>query len=235
MPARRTVEGVGAASGGPAFWSQDSMRRRSQEAWSAAALSLLMLLLLVLFARGAYAFCEDVAAVLILISVAADLKLRPNLPAAALSDQLSEILGPRCSAVILSRKLFQLAGTGPSATRKQLNGMLDRIGVAVEPDWRYDGWSSGANDPIVVFKAEYGAPVDPERPAYHRMKLQIDATALAVAVDEKQPGDGFEALKGDIAATAGISDLERARLLAYAFVSLTSPPKLGRTKAFMLR
>ncbi|MGH6818309.1 MAG: hypothetical protein ACREC1_06000 [Methylovirgula sp.] len=191
--------------------------------------------MLILFARGAYIFSTDVAAVLILIGVAADLKLRPNLPGAALSDRLSEILGPRCSVVIKSRRLFQLAGTGPPATRKQLNRMLDRIGVAVEPDWRYDGWSPGANDPIVVFKAEYGAPVDPERPAYHRMKLQIDATALAVAVDEKQRRAGFEALKSDIAATPGISGLERARLLAYAFVSLTSPPKLGRTGVLALR
>jgi hypothetical protein len=143
---------------------------------------------------------------------------------------LSEIMGTRCSAVMPSRQLWQLAGSELPTTGKQLGRMLDRVGVAVEPDWRYDGWSPAANDPIVIFKAEYGARIDPERPAYHRMKLQIDAAALAVAVCEARPDDGFVALKSDIAATAGISDVERARLLAYAFVSLTNPPKLGRAQ-----
>lgn len=203
------------------------LRKTAQEACASAALPLFVLLIFILFVRGAIEFSGDVAAVFIVLNVAADLKLRPTIPAGALSDQLSEMLGTRCSTVMQLRQLTQPLGLTIPAKIKHLSRMLDRIGVAVEPDWRYDGWSPGPNDPIVIFKAPYGGHVDPGRPPYHRMKLQIDAMALAVAIGDERRGGGFEILKADIAAATDISNIERARLLAYAFASLATPPKLA--------
>jgi hypothetical protein len=202
-------------------------RKSAREEWASAALALFVLLTFILFTRGAIELSSDIAAVFIVLNVAADLKLRPTIPAGALSDQLSEILGTRCSTVMRLRQLTQPQGLTIPAKIKHLSRMLDRNGVAIEPDWRYDGWSPGPNDPIVVFKAPYGAHVDPDRPAYHRIKLRIDAMALAVAIGEEHRDGGFTTLKSDIAAAADISNIERARLLAYAFASLTTPPKLA--------
>jgi hypothetical protein len=210
------------------------LRKTAQEEWASVALSLFVLLTFILFVRGAIELSSDIAAVLIVLHVAADLKLRPTIPAGALSDQLSEILGTRCSTVMRLRQLTQPQGLTTAAKIKHLSRMLDRNGVAIEPDWRYAGWLPGPNDPIVVFKAPYGAHVDPDRPPYHRLKLRIDAMALAVAIGEERRDGGFATLKSDVAAAADISNIERARLLAYAFASLANPPKLAR-RSSMLR
>lgn len=178
--------------------------------------------------------------------VASQNMLRPvNLRAddTTLSGRLSELMQTRCGAVLQMRKLLKLAGLAlpnegkiTPAISEQLARSLDRIGLAIEPDYRYDGWLPGLDDEVVIFKAEDGGPISPERPAYLETKIKIDAIALSAAANGNTRGEGFEPIKGEIAAAPGFSPVERARLLAYAFVSLASPPKLrqaeriGRTK-----
>jgi hypothetical protein len=151
-----------------------------------------------------------------------------------LSAGLSELVQTRSGAVLQMRKLLELAGLAlPDAGKitpaagEQLATALDRIGFALEPDYRYDGWLPGLDDEVVIFKAEDGGPISPERPAYLETKIKIDAIALSAA-NRNAPGEGFESVKEEIATAAGFSPVERARLLAYAFVSLASPPELKR-------
>jgi hypothetical protein len=159
---------------------------------------------------------------------------------ATLTGRLSALMQTRSSVVLPMRKLLQLAGLEfperrvTLAISEQLARVLDRIGYALEPDYRYYGWSPELNDKVVVFKAECGGPINPERPAYLETKVKIDAMALSVATNGNALGEGFEAIKGEIATGAEFSHVERARLLAYAFASLASPPKLKRKKRAFL-
>jgi hypothetical protein len=163
--------------------------------------------------------------------VPADWRAQPD-RIISLSGAISELFQMRATAVIQVRKLLELAslappaeGELPPATSKALSQMLDRISVAIEPDYRYDKRSPGLNDRVIIFKADYGGPIEPDRPAYRAMKTKIEATALIVATNGKTPGGKFESVKGDIATSIGFSGIERARLLAYAFALLTNPPK----------
>jgi hypothetical protein len=156
---------------------------------------------------------------------------------AILSTKLSELMQTRSGAVLRMRKLLELAGLALSEegkvtpeTSEQLTRILDRISFAIEPDYRYDGWSPGFDDDVVVFKAEYGGPINPERPAYLETKVKIDEIALSTAADGSPPAGGFESLKSEIISAAGFSNIERARLLAYAFALLENPPKPKRKK-----
>jgi hypothetical protein len=150
---------------------------------------------------------------------------------------LSELMQTRSSAVLPMRKLLQLAGLPRPyrgrltlAMSDQLGQLLDRSGLALEPDHRYDGWSPGLDDEVVVFKAEYGGPINSERRAYLETKVRIDAMALSVATGNSTGGE-FASIKSEIT-EKGFSHIERARLLAYAFASLASAPKLRRKKWF---
>jgi hypothetical protein len=159
---------------------------------------------------------------------------------ATLTGKLSALMQTRSSVVLPMRKLLQLAGLEfperrvTLAISEQLARVLDRIGYALEPDYRYYGWSPELNDKVVIFKAECGGPINPERPAYLETKVKIDAMALSVATNGNALGEGFEAIKREIATGAEFSHVERARLLAYAFASLASPPKLKRKKRAFL-
>lgn len=149
------------------------------------------------------------------------------------SCTLLEMMQTRSSAVLQMRELFELAGLAPpqdrrltKATSEQLTQVLDRLGIALEPDNRYDDWPSTLDDEVVVFKSECGGPINSDRPKYHAAKVKIDAIALSAAVDSGAPSEWFEFVKDKIAAATDFSNVERARLLAYAFASFTNLPKL---------
>jgi hypothetical protein len=149
------------------------------------------------------------------------------------SCALLGIFQTQSSAVLQMRELVELAGLPIPADRRltkttsdQLTRVLDRFNVALEPDVRYDDWPSTLDDEVIVFKAKCGGPINPNRPAYHTAKVTIDAIALSAAVDRSEPSERFEFVKNKIAAATKLSNVERARLLAYAFASLTNVPKL---------
>jgi hypothetical protein len=150
-----------------------------------------------------------------------------------LSAGLSEMMQTRSGAVLRMRDLLELAGLAlpaegklAPATNEQLSRVLDRLGIALEPDYRYDGWSPTLDDKVVVFKAECGGPINSGRTVYRETKIKIDALALSAAVQKSLPNKKFELVKNEIAMAPEFSNIERARLLAYAFASLASSPKL---------
>jgi hypothetical protein len=149
------------------------------------------------------------------------------------SDALSKMMQTRPSAVLPMRELFELAGLAPPAdgrlipsTGKQLTQVLDRLNIALEPEDRYDTWPSTLDDEVVIFKAECGGPINPNRPPYLRARAKIEATMFSAAVDGGDSGERFQLVKNEIAGATEFSSVERARLLAYTFVSLASLPKL---------
>lgn len=82
------------------------------------------------------------------------------------------------------------------------------------------------DDEVVISKAERGGPINRYRSAYQGVKVKIDAIVLFAAIDGAEPGERFEFVKNEIAAAFEFSKVERARLLAYAFASRASLPKL---------
>jgi tellurite resistance protein len=156
-------------------------------------------------------------------------------PISRLSGRLAEMFGTRISASMQMRTLLQLAdfdvsesGKLPTAASDQLSHLLDRIGFAIEPDRRYGGWAPQPDDEIVMFKADLGGPIDPDRSAYRAIKVQVEVAILAAAADGKPSDEEFESVKNTIRAGEGFSGIERARLLAYAVTLFKSPPKQER-------
>lgn len=158
-----------------------------------------------------------------------------NDPITHLQGRLAELFGARVSASMQMRKLLQLADFEfpknaklPAAASDQLNLVLDRIGIAIEPDRRYGGSAPQPDDEIVMFKADRGGPIDPDRPAYRAMKAQVEVAMLAAAADGKPSEEEFESVRKTIGAAENFSRIERARLLAYALILFRSPPKQER-------
>ena len=165
-----------------------------------------------------------------------DLRLSAEVdPMVRLRGRLGELLGTRVSANMPTRKLLQLAdfevpenGKLATAESDQLSQALDRIGFAIEPDRRYGGWVPQPDDEIVIFKADRGGPIDPDRPVYRRTKAQVEVAVLAATADGTPSGEDFESVKNTINAATDFSVIERVRLLAYAVTLFRSPPKQER-------
>jgi hypothetical protein len=165
-----------------------------------------------------------------------DLQLDPEAdPVGRFSHQLAAIFGTRVSANMPMQKLLQIGGFETPKNGKltasvsdQLNGVLDRIGFAIVPDRRYGGWVPQPDDEIVLFKADHGGPIDPDRPTYRAMKAQIEVAILAAAADGAPSNEDFDSIKRIIAGAEDLSRIERARLLAYTVTLFKSPPKQER-------
>jgi len=157
-----------------------------------------------------------------------------------LADGAMEELGRRINRVCgragsTAAEILEIAGIEvpadgriPASSMEALGWALDSINVAMEPDGRYGSGTPRADEQVCLFRATAGGPIDPERPAFRAMRLQVEVMLLACAADgEAVPGD-LERVKRRIRSEGALSGLEQDRLAAFAETMLNSPPKRAR-------
>lgn len=119
-----------------------------------------------------------------------------------------------------------------TAMATQVGSFLDRIDVGHEPDRRYGPGGPAAGGRVLLFKAAAGAPVDGEAGAYKAARTMIEISAMAAHADGEVAEAEFTAIRTDLRNTTGLSEVERARLLAHASILLKDGPRqqsaLGR-------
>ena len=98
----------------------------------------------------------------------------------------------------------------------------------MEPDRRYGSGVPQVDDPVVVFAADGGAPIDPAKPGYRAMKVRVEVAALAAASDGDASSDDLQSIVGTIRADNELTQIERLRLIGYAVTIFKSPPKQER-------
>jgi hypothetical protein len=145
----------------------------------------------------------------------------------------------RALTAVRTAVLLQVLGIELSAGAKvntakanQIGAFLDRIDVGHEPDRRYGPGGPVVDGRILLFRAVNGAPVDSEAPAYKAARTMIEISAMAAHADGEVAEVEFAAIRADLKSAIGLSDVERARLLAYASILLKDGPRqqsaLGR-------
>jgi tellurite resistance protein len=119
-----------------------------------------------------------------------------------------------------------------TAMATQVGAFLDRIDVGHEPDRRYGPGGPAAGGRVLLFKAAGGAPVDAEAGAYKAARTMIEISAMAAHADGAVAEAEFTTIRNELRNTTGLSEVERARLLAHASILLKDGPRqqsaLGR-------
>src|SRR5665213_164035 len=123
---------------------------------------------------------------------------------------------------------FPETGKLPHVVCDQLGQVLDRIDVAIEPDRRYGGGAAQIDDQVVIFRADQGGSIDPKKPSYQRMKIQVEVAALAGAADGSATADDLQSIIANIKAAPDLTRIEGLRLIAYAVTIFKSPAKQER-------
>jgi hypothetical protein len=151
------------------------------------------------------------------------------------SQRITELMGVRNTATATLREVLKAAsfdfpenGKLPHAIGDQLGLALDRINVAIEPDRRYGGGAAQLEDQVVIFRAEQGGPIDPKKPAYQRMKVKVEVSALAASADGTATVDELHTIIANIKSDQNITRTEGLRLIAYAVTIFKNPPKQSR-------
>ncbi|MGU3407862.1 tellurite resistance TerB family protein [Methylobacterium brachiatum] len=149
-----------------------------------------------------------------------------------LQDRAEKLFAGRPTAAVSLADLFGLAelphpapGRVAQSTMNELCRILDRAGVAFEPDRRYGGQALDSAATVCAFQAQDGAPVDPERPEYRSFRSLVDITCLAAASDGTIAHEEIETILIDLRDTTVLNPAERARLIGYAYSIQLDPPK----------
>lgn len=171
-------------------------------------------------------------------SAQAVLLLPPELAAsgpawAALQERTETLFAEQATVSVPLADLFKLAdlslpcaGRVTQSVMGQLCTILDRLGIAFEPDRRYGGPPLEATARVCAFRAPNGAPVDPDRDQYRMFRGLIEVTGLAAASDGSIAREEIETILVDLRTATALGQSERARLIAYALAIHLDPPKL---------
>lgn len=110
----------------------------------------------------------------------------------------------------------------------QLGSVLDRIDIAIEPDRRYGSGVPQLDDQVIIFTADGGGKVDPDRSNYRAVKAQVEVAVLAAAADGDASADELKRVIAGVREAPNLTPIEQARLIAYAATLFNSPPKQDR-------
>lgn len=177
-------------------------------------------------------------------TVQAALLLPPDLPSAgsvwaAVGARFQAVLadGATMPAQSLRSLLDLMAIPLPEGARlsqaglKQMQCVLDRLGVAFEPDSRYEaernvgGAPPDADSRVLLFKAPGGGPVDPTRPEYLAMRTVVEVACLAASPDGDVSPSAMEDILARVRSADALNDTEKCRLTAFALCLRLSRPK----------
>jgi tellurite resistance protein len=135
------------------------------------------------------------------------------------------LLGGATVATVAPRALFEAVGVTldadarrpPASALSELQQRLDILDLGIEPDRRYGGDTTSLDAKVVLFEADGGAPVNPDRPGYLQAKAAIEVAMLAAATDGDVTGPEFDAVISDVRSMPGLSPAEAIRLKAFAW------------------
>jgi hypothetical protein len=147
------------------------------------------------------------------------------------SNCLDNLLKERALASMASSQLMDALGISPpatapsrAATRDQIGALLDKIGIGFEPDARYGPRGLSHDCDVILFKSADGAPVNCARPTYRAALTMIEVAALAAAADGNIVHEEVEFIIAELKAALELSNCERVRLFAFAWVTLRNLP-----------
>lgn len=150
-------------------------------------------------------------------------------------QKMHRSMGEHKRASTKMRNMLEAAGFDMPANGKvtptladQLGSVLDCIDIAIEPDRRYGSGVPQLDDQVIIFKADGGGKVDPDRSSYRAVKAQVEVAVLAAAADGDASADELKRVIAGVREATDLTPIEQARLIAYAATVFNSPPKQDR-------
>jgi tellurite resistance protein len=141
-----------------------------------------------------------------------------------------ETLVPRTSAMIRYADLRQLLEIASSSSEKATKSeavavatALERLGFAIEPDPRHGGPTPPVDADVMLFRSngQYSTAVSPQ---FVAARLNIEIAVLVATADGKIDDTEAKTIIAKIRSLPGLSDFERARLIAYLGFLVSNPP-----------
>ena len=138
---------------------------------------------------------------------------------------------PRTSAMIRYedlRKMLEIAGSSnDKATKSEavaVAGALERLGFAIEPDPRHGGPTPPIDADVMLFRPNGQHRPDTVSPQFIAARSDIEIAVLVATADGKIGDAEAKTIIARIKSLPGISDFERARLIAYLGFLVCNPP-----------
>ncbi|QRG04464.1 TerB N-terminal domain-containing protein [Xanthobacter dioxanivorans] len=117
-----------------------------------------------------------------------------NAVVGAMRDRLGVMLNGHKVAQLGVAELFDILalpvpghGVLGSAQRSQISTLLDLLDIGFEPDPRYGSGAPVGEGRVLLFRAEGGAPVEWEKPAYRSAKCMCEVVVLAAPAGGPPP------------------------------------------------
>lgn len=133
-----------------------------------------------------------------------------------------QVLAPSGAAETTVADLVRITAVG-DPTRKPSPSMLDLLsrglallGYAMEPDIRFGGKLGGLTTPVILFRADQGAPIDPQRPEYVAARVLVEVAVAAATVDAGNVAAGLQSVDQEIRRLNELNQFERLRLTAFS-------------------
>lgn len=149
---------------------------------------------------------------------------------AALKARL-ETLVPRTSAMTRYEDLRQLleiaSNSSDKATKSEAIAVatgLERLGFAIEPDPRYGGPTPPVNAEVMLFRPRGRSGTDTVSPQFIAARSNIEIAVLVATADGNIGDAEAKTIIAKIKSLPGLSDFERARLIAYLGFLVCNPP-----------
>ncbi len=108
---------------------------------------------------------------------------------------------------------------------------LGHCGIGIEPDPRFGGAVPKPEDPVVLFRAVAGAPVDHQAADYASAMSLLGLGALLVHGDEEVSTAEEQHLLEHVGNALHFGEAARLRLEAHLMLLLRNPPKFSAVKA----
>jgi len=167
----------------------------------------------------------------------ADLRHRSEIAAVEeFRRRVEAVLGGEGRGVSTAGELLVMAGIRQPADGRistsaldALGWALDRSDVGIEPDGRYGSSIAHYDEPVCVFRAAAGGPIDASRMAFLIKRMGIEIAALAVAGDAAP--EELEPTIVQIENAIHLSGVEQDRLAAFAVTLVNNPGRQERVMA----
>jgi len=154
----------------------------------------------------------------------------PDSAIAALKAQIQALV-PRTSAMIRYEDLRKLLGVAGSSNDKATKaeavavaGALERLGFAMEPDPRHGGPTPLIDADVMLFRLNGQHSPDTSSPQFIAARSNIEIAVLVATANGKIGDAEAKTIIARIRSLPGISDFERARLIAYLGFLVRNPP-----------
>lgn len=149
---------------------------------------------------------------------------------AALKARIERLV-PRTSAMIRYEDLRQLLEVAASSSDKAMKSeavavatALERLGFAIEPDPRHGGPTPPVDADVMLFRPHGQYSPNTASPQFVAARSNIEIAVLVATADGKIGDAEAKTIIARIKSLPGLSDFERARLIAYLGFLVCNPP-----------